>query len=107
MGRREELDAALVGLTTETKKIITPLIDEVLFIELNLSELKKLPFISVNPKNKVQQKYTVAYKQYKELYQQYTIGIKILLSLIDDKNVSEDSPLQKYFKDRLKKMEER
>lgn len=107
MKRKEEIAKALHGLTAETRAIVTPLIDEVVFIEENLEYLKKLPFISVNPKNNVQQKYTPAYKQYKELYQQYTVGIKILLSVIDDKAEAIDSPLQKYFKERLEKFEVR
>ena len=101
MSRREEIDTALNGITNETAAVISPLIDNVLFIERNLEDLKKLPFIAVNPNNPMQQKYTAAYKQYKELYQQYTIGVKILLSVIDDKTVTQDSPLQRW----VKKME--
>ena len=98
MSRREEIDTALNGITNETAALISPLIDNVLFIEEKLEYLKTLQFIAVNPKNPMQQKYTAAYKQYKELYQQYTIGVKILLSVIDDKTVTQDSPLQRWVK---------
>ena len=107
MSRRSEIDTALNGITSETAAVISPLIDNVLFIEENLEELKKLPFIAVNPKNPMQQKYTAAYKQYKELYQQYTIGVKILLSVIEDKTVTSDSPLQQYFKNKMRGLEMR
>ena len=105
MTRREEIDKALNGIASETAAVISPLIDNVIFIEENLEELKKLPFISVNPRNPAQQKYTVAYKQYKELYQQYAQGIKILLSVVEEKETGTDTPLQMYFKSRLKKLE--
>jgi len=105
MDRKEEIVKALDGISNETLSIISPLIDETVFIEETLLDLKKYPFIAVNPKNPAQQKYTVAYKQYKELYQQYTISVKILLSLMDDKIEGKDSPLQQYFKNRLKKLE--
>ena len=107
MSRRSEIDAALSGITSETAAVISPLIDNVLFIEANLEDLKKLPFIAVNPKNPMQQKYTAAYKQYKELYQQYTIGVKILLSVIEDKTITSDSPLQQYFKNKMRGLEMR
>jgi hypothetical protein len=35
----------------EDKIILVPLIDEVIFLENRLEDLKKLPFIKVNPKN--------------------------------------------------------
>ena len=105
MSRRSEIDAALNGITSETAAVISPLIDNVLFIEENLENLKKLPFIAVNPNNPMQQKYTAAYKQYKELYQQYTLGIKILLSVIEDKTITSDSPLQQYFKNKMRGLE--
>lgn len=105
MDRRAEIDKALNGITDETAAVISPLIDNVIFIEENLAELKKLPFISVNPKNPAQQRYTVAYKQYKELYQQYVQGVKVLLSVVDDRETGTESPLQQYFKSRMKKLE--
>lgn len=105
MERKEELIKALVGVSSEALSIISPLVDETIFIEENLLELRGYPFIAVNPKNPTQQKYTVAYKQYKELYQQYTQSVKILLSLVDDKGESKESPLQQYFKNKMKKLE--
>ena len=40
------------------------LIDDVIYMEERLEELKKLPFIRVNPKNKEQQKKTESSKLY-------------------------------------------
>ena len=105
MDRKAEIYTALNGITKELKAVLSPLIDEVVFIEKNLEDLKKLPFIAVNPANPQQQRYTVAYKQYKELFQQYTGAVKIILGVVEDKVEGKDSPLQQYFKKRLKDLE--
>ena len=72
------------------------LIDEICFIEEQLRELKKYPFIAINPKNSMQQKATPAAKQYKELLQQYNNSLRLLLRLSGDigKDAEEDSPLR-------------
>ena len=105
--RRSEIVKALGGISEDVKAVISPLIEEVVFIEDNLEELKKLPFIAVNPSNPAQQKYTAAYKQYKELFQQYTVSVKILLSVVDDKTTGGESPLQHYFNNRNRELEGR
>ena len=77
------------------------LIDEIIFIEEQLKELRKLPFISVNPKNPAQQKATPASKQYKEMMQQYNNSLRLLFRLSGDMGeVEEESPLRKWVKER-------
>ena len=77
------------------------LIDEIIFIENQLEELRKLPFISVNPKNPAQQKATPASKQYKEMMQQYNNSLRLLFRLSGDMGeVEEESPLRKWVKER-------
>lgn len=82
----------------EDKIILLPLIDEVIFLENRLEDLKKLPFIKVNPKNHTQQKSTPAQKQYKELLQQYTNIIKVLTRATGHDEGGEESPLRKWVK---------
>lgn len=82
----------------ENKIILSPLIDEVIFLENRLEDLKKLPFIKVNPKNPMQQKSTPAQKQYKELLQQYTNIIKVLTRATGHDEGDEESPLRKWVK---------
>ena len=79
------------------------LVEEIVFLEDQLKELKKLPFISVNPKNPAQQKATPASKQYKELLQQYNNSLRLLLRLSGDigENSEEESPLRKWLKGRI------
>ena len=73
------------------------LIDDIIYMEERLEELKKLPFIKVNPKNKEQQKKTESSKLYLSLMAQYTQDIKAL-SYLAGKSGEEDeiSPLRLY-----------
>lgn len=98
MDRKEELLKVIDNDIT-----LTPLIDEVLFLEERLIELKKLPFIKVNPKNPTQQKSTPAQKQYKELLQQYANIIKLLAKATGTDESDEESPLRKWVKTHLNK----
>lgn len=105
MDRKAEINTALNGISNEVKAVLSPLIDEVVFIEQKLEELKELPFIEVHKNNPQRQRPTAAYKQYKELYQQYTVSVKIILGVVDDKVEGGESPLQSYFKKKLKNLE--
>lgn len=76
------------------------LLEEKTFLESRLEELRKLPFIKVNPKNPMQQKTTPAGKQYKELLQQYINLVKALEKFSADE--SEISPLREWLNNNLK-----
>ena len=79
------------------------LIDEIVFIEEQLKELKKMPFISSDPKNPARQKATPASKLYKEMMQQYNNSLRLLFRLSGDMGeVEEESPLRKWIKERKK-----
>ncbi|MBQ5825204.1 MAG: hypothetical protein IIW48_10425 [Clostridia bacterium] len=81
-----------------TNKIISKIIEEICFLEVQLDELRKLPFIEINPKNPRQQRATPASKLYKEMLQQYNGCIKVLLSASGKSETSEESPLRQYLK---------
>ena len=100
MNRKKELVNVFKGL--DEQNIIRPMIDDVVFLEAQLKELKKLPFIRVNPDNPAEQKPTAAAKQYKEFLQQYNNCIKILISVLNKNEVVEDSPLRQFLKEKLK-----
>ena len=96
MNRKEEL---LQMVKKEAKA--EQLIEEIVFLEGCLKELKKLPFIYVNPKNPAQQKTTPAAKQYKEFLQQYNNSMRLLYQLSGDlKEQDEESPLRIWLKSR-------
>lgn len=96
MDRKAELKKLYAGLDDAAKTTTAQLIDEIVFLEGRLTELREYPFISVNPKNPAQQKPTAAAKQYKELLQQYNNCIKILLGVLGKSETEETSPLREY-----------
>ncbi len=101
MSRRDEL---IELVPEESLELVTSVIDDVVFLEERLTELKKLPFIEVNPKNPMKQRSTPASKLYKEFLQQYINCIKMIEYVIyKEKRLEgdevEESPLRKWFRD--------
>lgn len=103
MSRREEL---LELLPEDSVELVKDVVDEVVFLEERLTELRKLPFIQVHPQDKARQRSTPAAKQYKEFLQQYINCIKVIEAVIyRDKRLEgdteEESPLRKWFNDHV------
>lgn len=96
--RENELRGLIDGFDSTAQIVAGSLIDEMIFLEYKLSELRKQPFLSVNPKNPAQQKCTPAAKQYKEFLQQYTNIVKVLLKMTGATDVEEESPLRAFLK---------
>lgn len=103
MNRKEEL-VKIFEQVEDTKGIIMPMINDVVFLEQQLDELRKLPFIRVNPKDTSMQKTTPAAKQYKELLQQYNNCIKILTGILRKDSPEEESPLRAFINARKEQM---
>ena len=83
MGKRlDELRDLFRDVDEGEKKLIDKLLSELAFLEDQMDELKKLPFVSVHPKNPALQKSTPAAKLYKECSQSYMNGVRILLSVL-------------------------
>ena len=95
--RKEELVKLFDGVD-DVKDIILPLIDDVIFLEAQLVELRKLPFLRINPNNPSMQKATEASKQYKEFLQQYNNCLKTLCSALRKNSTEEESPLREFIK---------
>lgn len=101
MNRREELEKII---PEESMELVNSVLDDVVFLEERLTELKKLPFIEVHPKNPMKQRSTPASKMYKEFLQQYINCIKMIEYVIyKDKKLdgeeAEESPLRKWFRE--------
>ena len=101
MNRRDEL-IELIG--EESLELLGEVIDQVIFLEERLTELRKLPFIQVHPQDSSKQRNTPAAKMYKEFLQQYINCIKLIEGVIyKEKRLEgdevEESPLRKWFKD--------
>ena len=82
MSRVEQLQKIFNGIDDDKKQVIEPLIADVVYMEERLVELKALPHIRVDKKNPMRQEATPAFKQWKELQQQYLNAIKILLTAL-------------------------
>lgn len=103
MNRRKEL---VELIPEDSLELVTSVIDDVIFLEDRLTELKQLPFIEVNPKNPMKQRSTPASKLYKEFLQQYINCIKMIEYVIyKDKRLEgeqvEESPLRKWFRENV------
>lgn len=89
MDRKEKLNNIFEKVDEDKRNLVEPILDEIVFLENKLQELRKLPFIRINPNNPEQQKITAAGKQYKELSQSYLNAIKVLSSVLN-KDIQED-----------------
>lgn len=78
--------------------VMGPMVDDMVFLEERLAELRQLPFIRVNPNNQAQQKPTAAARQYKELLQQYNNCIKIIAGAIKNTSADDESPLRTFLR---------
>lgn len=94
MERREEL---LKFIDNDANLI--PLVDNLLFLEQKLDELRGMPLIRVSPANPERQKPTAAAKMYKEFLQQYVNVFKALQKATGAED-EEESPLRKWAKSR-------
>lgn len=99
MTRKEELKKIFEGVDENKRDLIAPVIDEVIFIEERLAELRKLPHLRVHPKNPARQEVTPAGKQYKEYMQSYLNAIKVLQKTLYLAGEGGESPLLKMLKE--------
>lgn len=100
--RKNDLKSIFKDIDDNEKQLIDPLLDEVIFLEDRMRELKKLPFLSVHPKKPALQKATAAARQYKECSQSYMNAVRILCSILHRVEASAQDELLK----RLSEFEE-
>lgn len=99
---KEEIRKLFKDVDEDKFKIVAPLIDEAVFLEGQMQELKQFPFIKSRKINGVTQtKQTPAGKQYREYLQTYTNIIDKLCRIYGKDAAEEDSPLQQYFKAKM------
>ena len=97
--RKDELLSCFDNCSKETKIIVVRLIDEVINIETQLDELKKLPKYKQHPQHPEIIKPLPAFKMQKDLEQQYNIAIKNLHSMsVKAGDTKDESPLRKYLR---------
>jgi len=98
---REKQLLDYIGSSGGAKDTYRPLVEQIVFLEGQLDELRALPFIRVHPSDPARQKPTPAARQYRELLSQYTACIKVLGKITGDSG-DEDSPLRAWMTARLK-----
>ena len=98
MNRREELEKIL---NDANNSFVSPLIDEIMYMEDQLNILRPLPKIRVNPADNSQQKITPAWKMYKECVQQYLNAVKLLSGVTKTDVDTEESPLRKWVNQKI------
>lgn len=82
VNRKNQIYSLFEHIDEDERELISPLLEQVLFLEYRMFELQKLPFIKINPKNPMMQKVTPAAKLYKECMQSYMNAIRILLNTL-------------------------
>jgi len=93
---------------TELKNLIKgdpallPMVDDIIFLEKQLEQLRTLPMIKVHPDDPNRQKSTPAAKQYKELLQQYINIIKVFMKETGTAETEEESPLKQWMNEHIK-----
>ena len=80
----------------DEKDVVYPLINDVVFLEGQLSYLRTLPMIRIKKTDPSEQKATPASKMYKEMLQQYNNCIKILVSVLGRTGDTDNSPLRDF-----------
>ena len=105
MDRKEEMDEIFRCLDPEKLKLVTPLIDQLIFLEKQIAYLMTLPFIVVKEDEPKKQRATPAYRQYKELSQTYINALKVANGTLGIKDEKVETPLRKYMEKRIKENE--
>ena len=77
------------------RKLVDRLLDEVVYLEGEMEELKQLPFVAVNPKNPAMQRVTPAARVYKDCLSQYNNAMRILLNVLRKVESSAQDELMK------------
>lgn len=77
---------------------LLPVIENVLYLEEVLKDLREKPKIKYHPEDPTKQKLLPAAKLYKEYMQQYLNSVKVLLRAAGKDGADEESPLREYFR---------
>ena len=98
MSRTDELHNIFKDVDAGKRVIVDRLIDEAVYLEERLTELKTYPHIKFHPKNPSLQKITAAGKQYREYLQTYTNIIRALERTYANEEAETESPLRAFLK---------
>lgn len=94
MDRLTELRNLFADLDDPARSVVMPLLEEIVYLEDRLAELKTMPMIKVHPSDPAKQKQTQAARQYREVVQQYNGCVKTLLTCCRKGDAGQTSPLR-------------
>lgn len=97
--RKDDYIKIFEGVDASERVLVDRLIDEVVYLEERMEQLRAMPFIQIHPDNPALQRTTAAAKQYKECSQSYMNAIRILLNVLRKVDADAENEL-------LKKLEE-
>ena len=80
--RREQLNEIFKNVDESQKQLIDPLLDELVRLEGEIAELRKLPQLRVHPNNPSIQKLTPAARLLKMELQSYMNAVRILSGIL-------------------------
>ena len=80
--RREQLNEIFKNIDEPQKQLIDPLLDELVRLEDEIAELRKLPQLRVHPNNPSIQKLTPAARLLKMELQSYMNAVRILSGIL-------------------------
>lgn len=95
--RKKELKEILQNLDKNSAAALTPLVDEICYLETKLAALRKLPSYEISDKGKT--RITAAGKQYKEYFQSYTNALKVIQSALLKFSVDGEDEFAKWVKE--------
>lgn len=101
MTRKDEILKYIKENRPNEVDLLSPLVDDMVFLEERLTELRKNPFVEIHPVDKTKQRPTPSAKLYKELLQQYNNCVKIVIIKTSGDESEDDSPLRVYMKKRV------
>lgn len=81
--RREQLNEIFKNIDEPQKQLIDPLLDELVRLEVEIAELRKLPQLRVHPNNPGIQKLTPAARLLKMELQSYMNAVRILSGILN------------------------
>ena len=102
MTRKDEILNYIKENRPNELSVLSPLVNDVVFLEERLKELRENPFIEIHPIDKTKQRPTQSAKLYKELLQQYNNCMKTVLVKSGGEDSDDTSPLREFMKQRLK-----
>lgn len=81
--RRDQLNEIFKNVDEAQKQLIDPLLDELVRLEVEIAELRKLPQLRVHPNNPSIQKLTPAARLLKMELQSYMNAVRILSGILN------------------------